>query len=252
MSYINHISSVTKGEKMEGKVIYDILINFIVFLFGVLVTWVFNIFRSFLNRRLPIMFWTKGANKLTIVYSTSIKKVYRLSEIDSIKYDFSAVGEASQYLRAFSEISLNSDEDQIAKEGNLLIIGGPMTNRLTQEFADQLNPDFFFYDLNEDIRELCNKNKTTRFFSEFDKNGNIIYDVGWFIRDVNPLNDESVVIIAAGNYGYGTLAAVRFISSVKHLRELKFGRNHHIEGIVGVKIENGRIISSKLITTIIK
>lgn len=90
-----------------------------------------------------------------------------------------------------------------AIEGNLVLIGGPVHNQLTQRFLDRLSVPFHFEDYT-----LVDERTGQRFDATIE-DGAITSDVALVVLAPNPFNRKNRVALIAGCRTYGCIAGAR-------------------------------------------
>ncbi len=132
-------------------------------------------------------------------------------------------------------VKIGSNEDDIdisefPKGENLILFGSTHANLTCEEIMNHINPPYQFRSTKNKEADKYIFTKNGRFpkenehieiddgdFSEITK------DYGILLRITNPLDRENKnkVLILAGNHGYGTQAAINFISEPKYIKVLR-------------------------------
>jgi len=92
---------------------------------------------------------------------------------------------------------------------NLILIGFPKTNRVTNDVFERLRPPVVF-----DGHQLVEQATGQRFTAKLAEGVRVVEDYGCFVRARNPYNPESVVLVLAGSQTYGMKAAADYLDSV--------------------------------------
>ncbi len=203
------------------------------------------------HRRANRRFWCNDTPTLSVVYNIwNAERAHEPEPVVNFAVAYALGGYLPQ-LGGFADVHLFTDRDgeSVPRKGNLLLVGGPLSNSLTREFMDLLSPRYRFRAAGPDAREIVDTQGTARFTPQFDATAAQTYDVGWFIRAPNPKSSMHVVVVAYGTYGIGTQAVLRFLMDVANLRKLSLRGHEAVEGVVGAKVAMGRIVSTELLTT---
>ena len=236
---------------MEAKVFYDLTIGIVTFLVGVGLTWLYHMTKNSYNINRRKRFWIGKDATLNIIYGVrrgtiDVDKEIEAADIDVLNIvnvnDVKAIAYASAHLHAITDITINTTEEFPSRQGNLFLIGGPIANSITKEIVDEVRPHFDFRILDEKNREVYNIEGTYDISTKFNDRGEIVRDVGWFYRSANPFDINNIVVIAAGCFGYATESIVRFLSSPEFIKMINREQLTHLEGVIEVIVQNGRII----------
>lgn len=127
----------------------------------------------------------------------------------------------------------------LERQGNLILVGGPHSNRVTAEVMRRL-PVTFTYG----PEEVHDANIYDSLTGEvmgcvLDSEGQLALDQGILIRAVNPFNRDRNVIILAGSFGYGTNAAVRLLARPEILTHTVVAQGHSFEAVYCVEVAGG-------------
>jgi hypothetical protein len=134
---------------------------------------------------------------------------------------------------------------------HLIIIGGGHFNPVYRKAIERLEVPLHFFDTEADnFVEIRNKDRSSVYKPAGDNN-KLVYDVGFAVRARNPWNRERSIIIVAGSYGYGTVAAMRYITEPSTLGDLRKYLDRNCEIIVKAAISEGEIVSIERISNII-
>ena len=167
-------------------------------------------------------------------------------------YDAITLGELKSFLKSYySEILITSDRNAIDWQYPVVSIGGPIPNQLAKGIGDKGLLPLWFLDMpydRESTRVIGSAGRAEMFTSEFDQSGRLTTDVSTVARLRSPENKSQFLFIIAGNYGLGTLGAVRFLSSEKGLAKLrKLAEGQCFQAIVRCYVSNERVTDTRLV-----
>ena len=118
------------------------------------------------------------------------------------------LGTFLNYVPKFN-VKLDTDVRENAMNSNLIIIGGPITNKLMSEFNDKLPIKFE----NGNIRSTI----TNETYPQD--------ECGIIVKIKNPLNKDKSIMVVAGKRFAGTRAAI--IAFLKHFKKITGGNVHN-------------------------
>lgn len=123
------------------------------------------------------------------------------------------------HIRSYFEGKLLPED----RDNNIICIGGGKTNQVTTGILYDIHaPRHFFDRVGENQLEeskVVRDSKNNWNVKPVVVNGNVIEDVGIIIKSKHPSYRHRTVIILAGAYSYGTLAAAKFATSEALLRQ---------------------------------
>jgi S-layer family protein len=191
-------------------------------------------------------FWACGHDTASLIYGQW--SVQRGGEFEPV-VNLAVVSAVLDTVNSLSEaLTVRIDSSRpsgIDRHANLILVGGPLANPLTTELCERMTCRF-----SNDVatpRAVVDNMTGAHIESKVDGNGNIIQDVGWFIRAPNPYSADHVVIIAAGNYGVGTQAVLRYLTSPAMIRRFRqHRRKSSFQGVVTTKLDGGVIHAVEL------
>jgi hypothetical protein len=99
-------------------------------------------------------------------------------------------------------------------EENLVLLGGPITNQITQRMMDDFDIPFSFKN-----HTLIDKRRGNIYQPKVGQDG-IQTDYGFVLRMANPYNSKKMLVIIAGCHGYGTYAGSRIVTDQDSLRAI--------------------------------
>jgi hypothetical protein len=109
------------------------------------------------------------------------------------------------------------------RENNLVCIGGGVANQVTTEMLYAIGVPRHFFDkaggLEPPESKVVRNSDGTWSVRPVVVDGKVIEDIGIIVKSKHPFYPEKTVIILAGAYSYGTLAAARFAVSESLLRQ---------------------------------
>jgi len=133
-------------------------------------------------------------------------------------------------------------QDQLTGDlygANLICIGGPEGNRVTERILKGLNTSIEF-DSGTDKTSLLDTDTNTAYTPEFEtgseRQKTLVLDYGLLIKAPNPLDTRHSVIIIAACYGYGTWAGARMARSPQFLRTELAARGQAMECLYKVEV----------------
>jgi hypothetical protein len=134
--------------------------------------------------------------------------------------------------------TLYVDERELDRRGNLIVLGGMDTNRVTKEAVELINPGILLHDpgpgIKMEVHDL-RPNGQSRSRHSTRKDAPCRYkatddiDYGVIIRAPNPFNPSKGLIIVAGAYGYGSWAGAALIGNKSFLKKCE-----ELESALGV------------------
>lgn len=102
---------------------------------------------------------------------------------------------------------------------NLVLIGGADSNRVTRQVMNRLPLTIVYNDPDANDVAFLDRTDGSVMRPATDERGKILTDQGVVIRAKNPFNRDNNVLIVAGSYGFGSVAAVRLTASRRFLTE---------------------------------
>ena len=101
---------------------------------------------------------------------------------------------------------------------NLILIGGPDANQITGDVVSRLELSLGFG--NPDNHEIGFYNrKNNEIYNPIIKNEKVVKDYGVIISAKNPYNTQNRVLLFFGSFGFGTWAALKYVTSDAFLRQ---------------------------------
>src|SRR6266568_1871366 len=245
---------------MVMMLLQDILKVVIPLVVGAILTWLTQKIGAIRLRTSRRKFWSGESREVNVVYGTREMDMTPFEKAEALKVDILnvvnvndviSVVKASSYLHRLLSVSVKTqDEIESTKKGNFLIIGGPIANNVTKEFFGRINTSYEFNIVGKDVRQIVNKTGSFVASAKFDKDFNLIQDVAWFYRGKNPYDEENVVIIAAGCFGYGTEAVISYLISDEFYKQVKNKRIDTMEGVLEEGVKNGKTGQPNLISSV--
>lgn len=96
---------------------------------------------------------------------------------------------------------------------NVVLLGGPYPNQLSQEFIDRVRPRLHFGSKEYQIAVEDSLEGRTYSPTLAISGSQVANDYAIIIRSANPFGGDGKVLFIAGSYGYGTWAGVKFVCS---------------------------------------
>lgn len=118
------------------------------------------------------------------------------------------------------------DERELDPRGNLILLGGMDTNRLTREAVELIDPGLLIYDPGpgikmeiHDLRPLNQPRRSRKLPSPKIYKASDDIDYGIIVRSHNPFNPNKGLVIIAGAYGYGSWAGASLVREASFLQK---------------------------------
>ena len=129
--------------------------------------------------------------------------------------------------------------DDLNVEENLVLLGSGASNALTKRLCDSQEGRWRFCCLFDPSsmqdRSIYDHLQKVKYETEFVDN-RVARDYGVLTKVRNPFNSRYWVIIASGNYGFGTLAALRVVIDIDDLSTLSFRLDSEFQLLVSVQV----------------
>lgn len=143
-------------------------------------------------------------------------------------------------------ILLSTDHIQDRMENDLLILGGPKTNRVAAELFNAIQHEQPAFQVKTVIywrTKQRNGQWVDDGMLEYDGhavNRKITQDYGLIIRMQSPFTSRArTIILFAGSHTYGTLAAAKYFTESKDLRRLVKRKQQNLVALVSAQIIDG-------------
>ncbi|MFE9257552.1 hypothetical protein [Streptomyces sp. NPDC006879] len=127
----------------------------------------------------------------------------------------------------------------LERQGNLVLVGGPHSNRVTAEVLRRLPVTFAFGSADTHDADIYDSLTGNVMRCVIDPNGQLAVDQGILIRATNPFNRRRNVIVLAGSFGFGTSAAARLLVSSEILTHEIVAQGSPFEAVFCVDIVGG-------------
>jgi len=201
--------------------------------------------RHYLKVEKPIrIFFKKTRKELTlfILPPADIDPIVKGTQI----FDFLGAMELQDIFRELGykfEVrrSDNVSEAEL-KRNNLLIVGGPIPNKIAKYLFNQNEIIYRFG--GEEGHDIINiKTGQTVVSPQKDEKGRIKNDYGILTRMKNPYNPKKDAIIASGCFGWGTQACLRIMKDpqvIKNINE-QVKDKYYFQIIVSVEIDEDKV-----------
>jgi hypothetical protein len=139
-----------------------------------------------------------------------------------------------------SEIALEE-----IREKNLIILGGPIANKVTANFWPIISKQFpFYFDLEKQIiltgqRDYC---------PQLNENSILTKDYGIIMRVSNPYNNDKHIVLAMGCHGFSTHGLINMMVKVESAKKLiKATNNKDFVALVEFILQDNMIISDNIL-----
>jgi hypothetical protein len=143
-------------------------------------------------------------------------------------------------------ILLSTDHIQDRMEDDLLILGGPKTNRVSAEFLNAIQYEQPVFQVKTVIYWRVHQRNgqwVDDGMLEYDGhavNRKITQDYGLIVRMRSPFTSRArTVILFSGSHTYGTLAAAKYFTESKDLRRLLKKKQQNLVALVSAQIIDG-------------
>jgi hypothetical protein len=150
---------------------------------------------------------------------------------------------APHLARAYSHVELQNVlfPDQVTGsnlERDLIILGGPITNSLTNKVLNKFDPSLPVTFDGSDI--VVTGNGHSERFSATTSDGTVLEDVGLILWGTNPFDEGKRLVLIGGSHTYGVTAAARYLTS--HYGKLrKMSKKSFIE-VVRAVVDNDHVL----------
>ncbi len=128
-------------------------------------------------------------------------------------------------------VKLDTEARDSDLKQNLILIGGPVVNKITEK-------------VNEALPIRFRKNHSWSVYSDISKKVYVEEEIGVIVKARNPFNKEKQVLVIAGKRYSGTRAAI--VAFLKHFDKVKFGNalNPKISAkvVVGIDLDSDGIV----------
>jgi hypothetical protein len=210
---------------VNGSEWADLAINLLAALIGITTGWLTRgATRACFSRRPASKVWglPRGTTANVIVTDVSPPSAGARSIAMVHPAEFAAATELSYFLSSSllchvkKVYTSDSFPDSVLDE-NLVVIGGPVNNRVFRTMSERLALPYHFVD-----RRLVSHTRGATHTPTSDMKGNLKTDVGLIVVTSNPLDDSSRIILLAGCRTFGSLGAARMLTlpSVRKLAKL--------------------------------
>lgn len=233
-------------------VLINLLSNLVWFPVGVLAAWV----GYFVGVRLPHRrIWRLAdPSRLTVCASNSTNTntgVYSrpstgIGQVRALALAISSLHAAYHKKLDIKHILLSTDHMQDRMENDLLILGGPKTNRVAAELLQAIQYDQPVVQVKTVIYWRV-KRRDGQWLDdgvlEYDGhavNRKITQDYGLIVRMQSPFTSrDRTVILFSGSHTFGTLAAAKYFTESKDIRRLLKRKQQNLVALVSAQIIDG-------------
>jgi len=115
---------------------------------------------------------------------------------------------------------------------NLVLVGGPDANSVTKKVMEKLSTRLQLGDPSRHIISIVDSVSGEVFNPTVSSAGEVTSDHGLVLRTANPFNPKAFVLVLAGSFGQGTLAAALFVDQEDLLSQKTFGSFKAFEALV--------------------
>lgn len=210
-----------------GAIVNELLAALVAFILGLTAK---STYDAFLRRHPARKFWGDFIKSSDIIVSSPPDN-YDETSLHTGFSDLKAAAKVAALLSHFTDqqegiklIEANYIHGSLSK--NIVLIGGPITNSITQRVMDDASIPFSF-----ENHHLINKKKHKEYKPRLDESGKVIEDYAFILKLKNLFDERYGLIILAGCYGYGTYAAAKAVTDFQILRKIN-NNNFGQEGII--------------------
>jgi hypothetical protein len=124
-------------------------------------------------------------------------------------------------------------------QGNLILIGGPDANEITEKVVERLSMRLKFGDPNSHIISITDSSNGKIYIPKRNASNIAVEDYGVIVKAPNPFNPEKTVILLAGSFGHGTHGAATVLASEYLLNQISIAaEGKSFEAIVHTDVVN--------------
>ncbi|MET8980570.1 hypothetical protein ABZX85_33690 [Streptomyces sp. NPDC004539] len=127
----------------------------------------------------------------------------------------------------------------LERRGNLILVGGPHSNRVTAEIVQRLPLTYTFGPADLHDARITDSRTGEVMSPEFDAQGQLAVDLGILIRAANPFQPDRHIVVLAGSFGFGTSAAARLLSDPDFLNHPLVSGGSPFEAAFSVEVVAG-------------
>ena len=182
-----------------------------------------------------------GADKYNIIFHSfdnpepgEFEEIVNVNAVQSI-------GLLNLYLsRGDVDIELYSSRiDELPVRSNLILLGSSASNRVTRDLIAQLESRLRFVcafdETTRDSRFVDDRESEAR-WAPREAEGKLRTDYGIFSKLRNPYDEDKWIMVAAGNYGFGTAAAIEFSVKSELLQSVDVPLADEFQAVVEVDV----------------
>jgi len=214
---------------------WEIISNLIGMGFGVAITKIYEYIRF---RRPLRKFWRRFLKEGCAIIVPSVPESYSEASLLGGVSDLRAQAEIAGVLGSLNpQKEIRCLEARFAApwlSGNLVLIGGPITNSVTRRFIQEFKRDgrLLFEFQNHDLCIYVGEERR-RWMAEWNSEGDITLDYGLIYRGSNPWDERYEIIILAGCHGFGTYGAAKAVLKPEIVRELT---GHELIAVIKIHV----------------
>ena len=128
---------------------------------------------------------------------------------------------------------------------NLIILGGPIANKVTENFWPLISKQLPFYFDQEKMTIIAGQRE---YCPQLDENNILIKDYGIIMRLLNPYNNNKYIVLAMGCHGFSTHGLINMMVEIKSAKKLiKATKNKDFAAIVEFNLQDNIIISDNIL-----
>jgi len=206
------------------KLLLEIAVGLVTALIGFTIGWLWKELRKRVRYRRARRFWKPFIEERLQVVVGRHEEFLRFEPSGFLGMGCAiGLSELAAYFEAIGfsrfEVSYADRLDGDSLKSNLILIGGPDANAITKEAAAKVRTTIKFG--NPKIHEIAlfDSLSDRTYVPERGKTASeVIRDYGVIIKSRNPFAPNTMILILAGSFGFGTWAAVRHTTSEEFLR----------------------------------
>ncbi|QNP72114.1 hypothetical protein IAG44_23660 [Streptomyces roseirectus] len=187
-------------------------------------------------------FATPDLKMVTSVFIEGEQYIWERSGLVGVG-DVLAIHELRQQLQrtGVSHLPLTPSHQLTGSErrGNLILVGGPHSNRVTAEIVQRLPLTYTFGPADEHDARITDSRTGEVLSPQTDAHGQLAVDLGILVRAANPFQPGRHVVVLAGSFGFGTSAAARLLADPDFLNNPLVSGGSPFEAAFSVEVVAG-------------
>ncbi|WP_338684021.1 hypothetical protein QD712_26090 [Streptomyces acidiscabies] len=127
----------------------------------------------------------------------------------------------------------------LERRANLILVGGPHSNRVTAEVVQRLPLTYTFGPVEEHDARITDARTGEILSPDITPDNQLAVDLGILVRAPNPFQPDRHIVILAGSFGFGTSAAARLLSDPEFLNHPLVSGGSPFEAAFSVEVVGG-------------